>query len=215
MSVHTACYEFTGGVDPVNPSYVSSSVIESCSQNGGGAKNGGAKKKKVSKTRRKKPLRRPLSKKAKRMTKMRRKNQTKLDIRDRKLSKRLKQRKARNSVIESLTSKEPLTDKQLSQLSPSMKKFVSKIPSSSALTSWPSLPTDEPQVHPGERTLNSARMKLAEILKKKPIYDQRPTNKAKGSLKYGDYIDFTKLKKEITKSDSINRSKNKKKGDTR
>ena len=142
----------------------------------GGAKKKG-KKKKVSKKRT--PMRKALSSKAKSMSKMRIRNVKKLTQRQKKLEKRLKHRKARTDVIDSLASTRELPKELEASLSPSMKKFVSKIPKdssrSSSLPSWPSLELDEvhPLAHKGKkpstRSFEDARKGLGDILKKKKI----------------------------------------------
>ena len=122
----------------------------------GGAKKKGAKKKGAKKKGTKKkgskrtPMRKALSSKAKSMSKMRMRNVKKLTQRQKKLEKRLKHRKIRTDVIDSLATTKELPKELEASLSQSMRKFVSKIPkdstSSSSLSSWPSLELDE--VHP-------------------------------------------------------------------
>ena len=59
---------------------------------------------------------------------MRVKSVKSVEQRSKKLSKRLKQRKMRSKVIDSLATNVPLTNDLLQTLTPSMQKFVSKIP---------------------------------------------------------------------------------------
>ena len=170
------------------------------------------RKKKVSKKRT--PMRKALSSKAKSMSKMRMRNVKKLTQRQKKLEKRLKHRKARSDVIDSLASTKELPKELEASLSPSMKKFVSKIPrdstSSSSLSSWPSLGLDE--VHPvakkgrpSTKSFDNARKGLADILKKKPVYPE-----SRSVIKFSDY------KSKLTpKEKAALKAKSKKKGRTR
>ena len=178
----------------------------------------------------KKPLRKPLSKKVKQMSKMRMKYTKQLTKREKKLAKRLKHRKARTDVIESLASSTPLSKQTINSLSPSMKKFVSKIPTdskhSTQLTSWPSISfgspsplavksIDSPSLHDirppklskssREKKFEDARKGLADILKKKPIYDQ-----SKSVITFSDY-----KSKKPNKEKAALKAKSKKKGQTR
>jgi hypothetical protein len=89
---------------------------------------GGKKKAKAKKSKKRTPLRKKVSKKTKRLAKMRVKSVKSVEQRSKKLSKRLKQRKVRSEVIDSLSTNIPLTDDLLQTLTPSMQKFVSKIP---------------------------------------------------------------------------------------
>lgn len=171
------------------------------------------RKKKVSKKRT--PMRKALSSKAKSMSKMRMRNVKKLTQRQKKLEKRLKHRKTRSDVIDSLASTKELPKELEASLSPSMRKFVSKIPrdstSSSSLSSWPSLGLDE--VHPvakkgrpSTKSFEDARKGLADILKKKPVYPV----KSKSVIKFSDY------KSKLTpKEKAALKAKSKKKGRTR
>ena len=184
---------------------------------GGGKKKDKKKKdrkKKVSKKRT--PMRKALSSKAKSMSKMRMRNVKKLTQRQKKLEKRLKHRKARSDVIDSLASTKELPKELEASLSPSMKKFVSKIPrdstSSSSLSSWPSIGLDEvhPVAHKGKKpstkSFEDARKGLADILKKKPVYPV----KSKSVIKFSDY------KSNLTpKEKAALKAKSKKKGRTR
>ena len=157
----------------------------------GGAKKKDKKKKGVKKGQKRTPMRKPLSNKAKSMSKMRMRNIYKLTQRQKRLEKRLKQRKTRQGVINSLSSK--VLPKELeASLTPSMRKFVSKIPkdssSSSSLSSWPSLNPDEfyPVAHKGKKpstkSFDDARKGLADILKKKPVYPE-----SRSVIKFSDY----------------------------
>ena len=192
---NTSGYEFTGGMTDPNPSYVSSSSITSYS--GGG--------KKVTKKKR-----RPLTKKAKVMSKMRRRNMKQLSVKEKKIKKRMKHRKIRKNIIESIESGQSLPKQSLKKLTPNMQKFMSNIPpsTSSVLTPWPSMSDSgrgkKVSKKVGTRTLNSARKKLAEMLKKKPIYE-----KSQSTLR------LSKFKKTPTKKKSLEKSKQKKKGHTR
>ena len=126
----TAGYSFTNGGGASN----SIIGIDNMTVYGGGGKRSKkpkrgkqTKAKRVKKT----PLRKPLSKKVKKMSKMRMRHTQQLTKREKKLAKRLKHRKARTDVIDSLASSTPLSKQTINSLSPSMKKFVSKIPTDS------------------------------------------------------------------------------------
>lgn len=101
------------------------------------------KKKKATKKRVKTPMRKPIAKRTKRMARMRLKSTIAVEKREKLLKKRLKHRKARSDAIDSLASSKPISKEALKQLTPEMKKFISKIPkdstNSTQLTSWPSL----------------------------------------------------------------------------
>ena len=182
----------------------------------GGAKKAkkakkGNKVKKVKKVK-KTPMRHKISSKAKSMSKMRMRNTKKLNNREHKLSNRLKHRKARANVIDLLASNSPLSKDVVSSLSPSMKKFVSKIPknkSSSSLSSWPSVTINQSShlsaKTPNKKQLLSARKGLADILKKQPNY----VVKSKSLIKFSDY------KSTLSKDEAKERSKTKKKGRAR
>jgi hypothetical protein len=171
------------------------------------------KGKKVKKT----PMRHKISSKAKSMSKMRMRNTKKLNNREHKLSNRLKHRKARANVIDLLASNSPLSKDVVSSLSPSMKKFVSKIPknksssslSSSSLSSWPSVTINQSShlsaKTPNKKQFLSARKGLADILKKQPNY----AVKSKSLIKFSDY------KSTLSKDEAKDRSKSKKKGRSR
>lgn len=174
-------------------------------------KNKGSKKK----TQKRTPMRKVLSSKAKSMSKMRIRNVKKLTQRQKKLEKRLKHRKARIDVIDSLASTKELPKELEASLSPSMKKFVYKIPKdssrSSLLSSWPSLELDEvhPLAHKGKKpstkSFDNARKGLADILKKKPVYPE-----SRSVIKFSDY------KSNLTpKEKAALKAKSKKKGRTR
>ena len=62
------------------------------------------------------------------MARMRMKSVKNVEKRKKKLSKRLKHRKNRKKIINILSSNTPLNKQDLQSLSPSMLKFVSKIP---------------------------------------------------------------------------------------
>ena len=197
-------------------------VYESYSSFTGGGKKK-AKKTKKSKTRT--PLRKPISKKTKRMARMRVKSIKNIEKRKKKLSKRLKKRKSQGKVLDSLITSSKLSKKQMKLLSPEMKKFVSKIPSSPAISSrlkpWPSLSDislhslKPPSAYKAKskakskstrkKNFEDARIGLAEILKKKPIY----ASKSKSVIKFSDY------KKPMTKEKAALLFKSKKKGKTR
>ena len=182
----------------------------------GGAKNNRKKKGTKKKGSKRTPMRKALSSKAKSMSKMRMRNVKKLTQRQKKLEKRLKHRKTRANVINSLASTKELPKELEASLSPSMKKFVSKIPrdstSSSSLSSWPSLELDEvhPVAHKGKKpstkSFEDARQGLADLLKKKPVYPV----KSKSVIKFSDY------KSKLTpKEKAALKAKSKKKGRTR
>lgn len=181
----------------------------------GGAKKKDRKKKdKKKKGSKRTPMRKALSSKAKSMSKMRMRNVKKLTQRQKKLEKRLKHRKARSDVIDSLASTRELPKELESSLSPSMRKFVSKIPrdstSSSSLSSWPSLGLDEvhPVAHkgrPSTKSFDNARKGLEDILKKKPVYPE-----SRSVIKFSDY------KSNLTpKEKAALKAKSKKKGRSR
>lgn len=186
----------------------------------GGAKNKdskkkGTKKKGSKKAQKRTPMKKALSNKAKSMSKMRMRNIKKLTKRQKKLEKRLKHRKARKNVINSLASTKELPKELEASLSPSMKKFVSKIPrdstSSSLLSSWPSSELDEvePVEHkarPSTKSFEDARQGLADILKKKTVYPVE----SKSVIKFSDY------KSKLTpKEKAALKAKSKKKGRSR
>ena len=175
------------------------------------------------------PLRKPLSKKVKQMSKMRMRHTQQLTKREKKLVKRLKRKEVRTDVINSLASSTPLSKQVMDSLSPSMKKFVSKIPkdskNSTQLTSWPSVSFDSPSslavksigspslqdIKPPKLSKSSrqkkfidARKGLADLLKKKPLYDQ-----SKSVITFSDY------KSKPNKEKSALKAKSKKKGQTR
>ena len=163
---------------------------------GGSKKKDRKKKDKKKKDRKKKgskrtPMRKALSSKTKSMSKMRMRNVKKLTQRQKKLEKRLKHRKARSDVIDSLASTKELPKELEASLSPSMRKFVSKIPrdstNTSSLPSWPSIGLD--QVHPvankgrpSTKSFDNARKGLGDILKKKPVYPE-----SRSVIKFSDY----------------------------
>lgn len=182
----------------------------------GGAKKKDRKKKGTKKKAQKRtPMRKALSSKAKSMSKMRMRNVKKLTQRQKKLEKRLKHRKARSDVIDSLASTRELPKELEASLSPSMKKFVSKIPrdstSSSSLSSWPSLELDEvypvaPKGRPSTKSFEDARKGLGDILKKKQLYPVE----SRSVIKFSDY------KSNMTpKEKAALKAKSKKKGRTR
>lgn len=187
----------------------------------GGAKNNRKKKGSKKKDRKKKgskrtPMRKALSSKAKSMSKMRMRNVKKLTQRQKKLQKRLKHRKTRADVIDSLASTKELPKELEASLSPSMRKFVSKIPrdstSSSSLSSWPSLDSDEVQPvankgkKPSTKSFEDARQGLADMLKKKQVYPVE----SRSVIKFSDY-----KSKMTPKEKAALKAKSKKKGRTR
>ena len=188
---------------------------------GGGTKKKVTKKKKGTKGQKRTPMRKALSSKAKSMSKMRMKNVKKLTQRQKKLQKRLKHRKARVNVIDSLASSKPLSKEEVRSLSPDMRKFVSKIPrdstSSSSLSSWPTLGLDEvqPIAQKGKtssKSFENARQGLADMLKKKPVYPV----KSKSVIKFSDYKSkMTPAELGVLKEKAALRSRSKKKGRTR
>lgn len=182
---------------------------------GGGKKKDRKKKGTKKKGSKRTPMRKGLSSKAKSMSKMRMRNVKKLTQRQKKLQKRLKHRKTRTDVIDSLASTKELPKELEASLSPSMKKFVSKIPrdstSYSSLSSWPSLDPDEvhPVAHKGKKpstkSFDNARKGLADILKKKPVYPE-----SRSVIKFSDY------KSKLTpKEKAALKAKSKKKGRSR
>lgn len=213
-------YGAMGGFDNFTDIAGLGSIFESYMT--GGAKNKGAKKKGSKKKDSKKkaqkrtPMRKKLSRKAKSMSKMRMNNVRKLTKRQKKLEKRLKQRKTRENIIDSWVTSKPLSKENWRSLSPGMRKFVSKIPrdstKSSSLSSWPSLVSDEVQPayksnkKPSTKSYEDARKGLAEILKKKPVYPEE----SKSVIKFSDY------KSKLTPKEKAElKSKRKKKGRSR
>lgn len=149
---------------------------------------GGKKKAKAKKSKKRTPLRKKVSKKTKRLAKMRVKSVKSVEKRQKKLSKRLKQRKMRSKVIDSLSTNVPLTGDLLQTLTPSMQKFVSKIPRGSKS---------------GMRGIASSS--IEKPTKKSGQY----TPKSKSLIKFSDFRSMpTQLK-------SKQRAKSKRKGNTR
>ena len=149
---------------------------------------GGKKKAKAKKSKKRTPLRKKVSKKTKRMARMRVKSVKSVEKRQKKMVKRLKQRKARTKVIDSLSTNVPLTNDLLQTLTPSMQKFVSKIPRGSKS---------------GMRGIVSSSI---EKRTKKPGHY---TPKSKSLIKFSDFRSMpTELK-------SKQRAKSKRKGNTR
>jgi hypothetical protein len=218
-SGYGATFPLTVDTDIVGPGSTISAYMT------GGAKkakkaNKVKKGKKVKKTpmrHKKTPMRHKISSKAKSMSKMRMRNTKKLNNREHKLSNRLKHRKARANVIDLLASNSPLSKDVVSSLSPSMKKFVSKIPKnksssslySSSLSSWPSVTINQSShlsaKTPNKKQFLSSRKGLADILKKQPNY----VVKSKSLIKFSDY------KSTLSKDEAKDRSKSKKKGRSR
>lgn len=188
------------------------STYEAYPQCGGGKGSGKgkkAKKAKKGKKGKKTTLRKPISKRVKQLSKMRMRNVKKISQRAKKLSKRLKNRASRKNVINSLASRKPITPKTLNSLSPSMKRFVSKIPkdasSSSKLTSWPDVSFTSTSTNKvGKKTFEDARKGLANLLKQKPVY-----GKSKSTVKFSDY------KSKPSKEKAALKASKKKKGQTR
>ena len=149
---------------------------------------GGKKKAKAKKSKKRAPLRKKVSKKTKRLAKMRVKSVKSLEQRRKKLSKRLKQRKVRSEVIDSLSTNIPLTGDLLQTLTPSMQKFISKIPRGSK--------SDMRGITPSS---------IEKRTKKSGQY----TPKSKSLIKFSDFRSMpTELK-------SKQRAKSKRKGNTR
>jgi len=123
------------------------------------------KKKKATKKRVKTPMRKPIAKRTKRMARMRLKSTIAVEKREKLLKKRLKHRKARSDAIDSLASSKPISKEALKQLTPEMKKFISKIPkdstNSTQLTSWPSL--NEPSLSSIQYGPPPSSMNLSDI----------------------------------------------------
>lgn len=182
---------------------------------------GGAKNKRIKKSTKKKgskrtPMRKALSSKAKSMSKMRVKNIRKLTQRQKKIEKRLNQRKKGESVVNSLVKSNEIPKELERSLSPSMRKFVSKIPkgsnSSSSLPPWPSSALDKvrPLAHkgnkPSTKSFEDARKGLGDLLKKKQLYPVE----SRSVIKFSDY------KSNLTaKEKAALKAKRKKKGRTR
>ena len=147
---------------------------------------------------------------------MRMRNIDKLTQRQKRLEKRLKQRKTRQGVINSLSSTNELPKELEASLNPSMRNFVSKIPrgstGSSSLPSWPAIGLDEvyPVAHKGKKpstkSFDDARKGLADILKEKPVYPVE----SRSVIKFSDY------KSKLTpKEKAALKAKSKKKGRSR
>ena len=138
-----------------------------------------------------------------------------LTKREKKIKKRLQQRKHRNDIINSLSSNKPVSQDKINKLTPSMKKFMSKIPSdplnSSKLTSWPSYTSintsqgKNKSKSTRQKNFEDARKGLEDILKKKPIYEN-----SKSVIKFSDY----KSKKKNKQKGSL-KAKSKYKGSNR
>lgn len=125
---NTAGYSFSGGADDPNPTFTSSTSVTPYTPMDGPLvvpMAGGGKKRKAKKT----PLRRKVSKKAKRMNKMRVKSKKQLTRRMRKKQKRLKTRSARVNIIKSVESGLDIPVNSKKQLSPSMQAFLDGIES--------------------------------------------------------------------------------------
>jgi hypothetical protein len=171
----------------------------------GGGKKKGSKKKAQKRTH----MRKPLSRKAKHMSKMRINNIKKLTKRQKKLEKRLKNRKKRENIINSLTKSTKLPKTLESSLSRSMRKFISSIPktdSSSTLPSWPTIESENVNKKPSTKSFFDARKGLADMLNKKPLYPVESDS----VLKFSDY------KSSLTPKEKASlKAKNKKKGNTR
>lgn len=216
MSGSTTCGYGTGNIDNFTDISGAGSNVEPYS-----SFTGGGKSKKTKKSKKRTPLRKPIPKKTKRMARMRMKSVKNVEKRKKKLSKRLKHRKNRKKIINSLSSNTPLNKQDLQSLSPSMLKFVSKIPKNesrgSNLTPRPSLSSISLQsLKPPsgfkvkskstrQKNFEDARIGLAEIIKKNPIYDP----KSKSVIKFSDY------KKPMTKEKAGLMMKSKTKGKTR
>jgi len=167
--------------------------------------SGGGKAKKRSSGKKKKTTKRkPLSKKAKVMSKMRMIGMRRAKYRSKRITKRLKQRKARVQIIESLTGNKPINPETMLSLPPDMRRFVSKIPgdtsSSSKLTSW--APVTPNKV--SSKSFEDARKGLIEILKKKP-----------GKVRSKSIIKFSDYKSKPTKAKASLKARSKKKGSGR
>ena len=213
----TAGYQaLEGGFDnSFTDMYGAGSTIQpydECVFTGGGKK----KAKKTKKNKKKKtPLRKPISNKIKRMTRMRMKSVKNVEKRKKKLSKRLKQRKVRRKIIDTISSKQPVSNKDLKTLSPQLRLFMSKIPSEYSKisdferTSKVDLKSKSRSKSRSKSTrqkkFEDARIGLAEIIKKNPIYDP----KSKSVIKFSDY------KKPMTKEKAALMMKSKTKGKTR
>ena len=172
---------------------------------------GGGKSKKTKKSKKKTPLRKPISNKIKRMTRMRMKSVKNVEKRKKKLSKRLKQRKVRRKIIDTISSKQAVSKKDLKTLSPQLRLFMSKIPSEYSKisdferTSKVDLKSKSRSKSTRQKNFEDARIGLAEILKEKPIY----APKSKSVIKFSDY------KKPMTKEKAALMMKSKTKGKTR
>ena len=206
-------YGAMGGFDNFTDIAGLGSVFQSY-MTGGTKKKDRKKKTGKNKTRKKKtqkrtPMRKPLSSKAKVMSKMRMRNINKLTKKQKKLDKRLKQYKTRENISDSLESSAELNER-IKVSSPSMRKFVSKLSTDpSFLSSWPKI--DEGYSVENKRktstdSFDDARKGLADLLKKKHVYPV----KSKSVIKFSDYK--SKMK---SKEKAVLKAKSKKKGSTR
>ena len=209
------------GTNTIDNSFTNISGIGSTSQpydnfTGGGKKKAKKKAKNTKKSKKKKtPLRKPISNKTKRMARMRMKSVINIEKRKKKLSKRLKQRKVRRKIINTISSKQPVSKQDLKTLSPQLRLFMSKIPSESSKISdfertsghdlKSKLRSKSRSKSTRQKKFEDARIGLAEILKEKPIY----APKSKSVIKFSDY------KKPMTKEKAALMMKSKKKGKTR
>lgn len=200
------------------------------------------KKKKATKKRVKTPMRKPIAKRTKRMARMRLKSTIAVEKREKLLKKRLKNRKARSDAIDSLASSKPISKEALKQLTPEMKKFISKIPkdstNSTQLTSWPSL--NEPSLSsiqygpppPSGKVGVKSPGKVKSPIKAKPVVKSKSSrqkkfeearlgladilkNKPVYGSKSSSIIKFSDYKKAMTKEKSLELAKSKRKGKSR
>ena len=126
---NTAGYSFTSG-DPtefaaiVGPGYITAY----------GQMGGKAKKKKRKRSNKKTPIRRPMSKRAKKLTMRRVKSQATLYKAKKSTNKKSRTKSAKHDVIRSIESGKPLSATSKRKLSPSIRSFLSSIPDSQSST---------------------------------------------------------------------------------
>ena len=165
----------------------------------GKTKQSKTKQSKTKKRQKVSSIRKPVSNKIKSLAKMRMDSVKSVEQRQKKLSKRLKQRKMRSKVIDSLSTNVPLTNDLLQTLTPSMQKFISKIPKNNSRNSR-IIPFSKISDQYGGTPKESKKTK-----KKKPQY----APKSKSLIKFSDFRSIP------SKEKSKKRAMKRRKGDTR
>lgn len=166
---------------------------------GGKTKQSKTKQSKTKKRKKVSSIRKPVSNKIKSLAKMRMDSVKSVEQRQKKLSKRLKQRKMRSKVIDSLSTNVPLTNDLLQTLTPSMQKFISKIPKNNSRNSR-IIPFSKISDQYGGTPKKSKKTK-----KKKPQY----APKSNSLIKFSDFRSIP------SKEKSKKRAMKRRKGDTR